>query len=132
MLSLSRYINKSFNIKEQKKADSLFNAICEASSTSPSSMCTTLGHHGPSEHTLRPVTAPSQINVTDCISTMFRHPVPIASPAQVNKTDSPTVNNINLDNCEELIESDVNNYLKIKGSRERPGGNLFEWGRQCR
>ena len=116
--SLSNYINKASTNKKRKMADTISNALCDGPSTSTSDMCNTLGYPGPSKHSVSPIAEPGQVNAPESSTRYFGHPVPNASATQVHASSSPTVINFELDNCEELTESELNNYPEVIENKE--------------
>ena len=97
--SLTSYINKSSDAKKRKMADTLSNVFSEGPSTSSAGMASNFGHPDP-------VAATAATSVVDTSSQA------IAAP------HTNDIINLNLDNCEELSESDMNKYLEIEENKE--------------
>ena len=51
------------------------------------------------------------------MTTFLGHPGSLATSAQGNAADTQTIINFELDNCKELAESDVKDYLEIEENK---------------
>lgn len=94
--SLSSYINKASNVKKRKMADTISNVFFDGPSTSTSGMPTTKLVHP--------------------VSPIVGHPT--TAPEQVDALDTSDIIHFNIDNCEELTDSDMAQYLNTHENKE--------------
>ena len=78
-------------------SDTISNVFSEGPSKSTSDMSIRLVHPGPLSPTVG---------------------APVTATTQVNAPDTSTIINFNLDNCEELTDTDMNQYLDVQENKE--------------